>query len=244
MVPPEALGKIIGPKGKTVQTMIETHGLVNINLEDTGSVQVESFSNEKNIEVMEIILKLVEESKSGGGRGDRGAGGDGREKKEKVELGPPPEVGIIYRSVMWCSYTLYPSFLLSSTVLYLYFTILSLFFSYPLLSIIHSLHSSPPLYSPLLSLLLSSSLSPLLSSSLSSLLFSSLLSSPLFSLSPLSPSLPLTPLPPHPFLMVLLPLSSLLPSSFFSVLSSSLFPYLSLPHISPLLTHLTYFLPL
>lgn len=101
MVPPEALGKIIGPKGKTVQTMIETYGLVNINLEDTGSVQVESFSNEKNAEVMEIILKLVEESKSGaGGRGDRRDGGDSREKKEKVELGPPPEVGIIYRWVL------------------------------------------------------------------------------------------------------------------------------------------------
>ena len=101
MVPPEALGKIIGPKGKTVQTMIETYGLVNINLEDTGSVQVESFSHEKNAEVMEIILKLVEESKSGaGGRGDRRDGGDSREKKEKVELGPPPEVGIIYRWVL------------------------------------------------------------------------------------------------------------------------------------------------
>ena len=32
-MPPDALGKIIGPKGKTVQTMIETYGLVNINLE-------------------------------------------------------------------------------------------------------------------------------------------------------------------------------------------------------------------
>ena len=97
LVPPEALGKIIGPKGKTVQTMIETYGLVNINLEDTGSVQIESFSNEKNAEVMEVIMKLVEESKSGGGRGDRREGGDTREKKEKVELGPPPEVGIVYR---------------------------------------------------------------------------------------------------------------------------------------------------
>jgi polyribonucleotide nucleotidyltransferase len=54
LVPPEALGKIIGPKGKTVQTMIEQYQLVNINLEDTGSVQIESFSNEKNAEVMEV----------------------------------------------------------------------------------------------------------------------------------------------------------------------------------------------
>ena len=65
MVPPEALGKIIGPKGKTVQTMIEQHGLVNINLEDDGSVQIESYSQEKNEEVKELIMKLVEENASG-----------------------------------------------------------------------------------------------------------------------------------------------------------------------------------
>eukprot|EP00596_Hydrurales_sp_CCMP1899_P003549 CAMPEP_0119046454 /NCGR_PEP_ID=MMETSP1177-20130426/46662_1 /TAXON_ID=2985 /ORGANISM="Ochromonas sp, Strain CCMP1899" /LENGTH=812 /DNA_ID=CAMNT_0007019621 /DNA_START=307 /DNA_END=2745 /DNA_ORIENTATION=+ len=92
MVPSEALGKIIGPKGKTVQTMIEQYKLVNINLEDTGSVQIESYSYELNLEVKEVILKLVEENK-GGGRGDR----PDRAPKEKVELGPPPEVGIIYR---------------------------------------------------------------------------------------------------------------------------------------------------
>ena len=98
MVPTEALGKIIGPKGKTVQTMIEQYGLVNINLEDTGSVQIESFSHEKNQEVMEVIMKLVEENKAGrGDRPGRDGGGGEREKKEKVELGPPPEVGIIYR---------------------------------------------------------------------------------------------------------------------------------------------------
>ena len=68
MVPPEALGKIIGPKGKTVQTMIEQHGLVNINLEDDGSVQIESFSHEKNEEVKELIMKLVEENASGNHR--------------------------------------------------------------------------------------------------------------------------------------------------------------------------------
>jgi polyribonucleotide nucleotidyltransferase len=95
-VPPEALGKIIGPKGKTVQTLIETHGVVNINLEDDGSVQVESFSSEKNEEVKAAIMKIVEEGAGGGGgRGKRD--GEGKDKKEKVELGPPPEVGIIYR---------------------------------------------------------------------------------------------------------------------------------------------------
>ena len=39
-VPSEALGRVIGPKGATVTKLIETHGLVNINLEDSGLVQV------------------------------------------------------------------------------------------------------------------------------------------------------------------------------------------------------------
>ena len=37
---PEYLGKVIGPKGKTVQQLIDTHGVVAINLEDDGSIQV------------------------------------------------------------------------------------------------------------------------------------------------------------------------------------------------------------
>ena len=98
----ESLGKIIGPKGKTVQTLIETYKVTTINLQDDGSVQVESFSAEKNEEVKAAILKLVEESASAGGGAGGGRGkreGEGKEKKEKVELGPPPEVGIIYRYV-------------------------------------------------------------------------------------------------------------------------------------------------
>jgi polyribonucleotide nucleotidyltransferase len=53
VVPEAALGKIIGPKGKTIQGLIESHGVVNINLDDSGAmegatVQVESFDNAKN----------------------------------------------------------------------------------------------------------------------------------------------------------------------------------------------------
>ncbi len=39
-IPPEALGKVIGPRGRTVQLLIDTYGLIDINLEDDGSVQV------------------------------------------------------------------------------------------------------------------------------------------------------------------------------------------------------------
>lgn len=91
-IAPESLGKVIGPKGKTVQTLIETYGLVNINLEDDGSIQVESFSAEKNDLVKAAILKIVEESQAAPSGGKRG------EKAAKDEpSGPPPEVGIIYR---------------------------------------------------------------------------------------------------------------------------------------------------
>ena len=56
----------------------------------------------------EAILKIVADSKdsssssSGGGgrgrrRGDGGGSGSEEEGAVKVELGPPPEVGIIYR---------------------------------------------------------------------------------------------------------------------------------------------------
>ena len=39
-IPPEWLGKVIGPKGKTVQMLIDTYRVTDINLEDDGSVQV------------------------------------------------------------------------------------------------------------------------------------------------------------------------------------------------------------
>lgn len=96
-VPPESLGKIIGPKGKTVQSLIETHQLVNINLEDDGNVQIEGYKQTDIDAAKEAILKLAEESKEGGG-GRGGAGGRGKgDKAEKKELGPPPEAGIVYR---------------------------------------------------------------------------------------------------------------------------------------------------
>ena len=100
-VPEAAIGKIIGPKGKTIQALIETHGVANINLDDSGPtgdgvVQVESFDHEKNVAVREAILKLVEEAKEGDARrsGGRGRRGDDNDEKEK---GPPPEPGLIYR---------------------------------------------------------------------------------------------------------------------------------------------------
>lgn len=94
-IPPDALGKVIGPKGKTVQSLMETHGVNNINLEDDGTVQIESFSSEKNEAAKEAILKIVSETNDKPKR-DRADKGD-KDKEPKEPLGPPPEEGIIYR---------------------------------------------------------------------------------------------------------------------------------------------------
>jgi hypothetical protein len=51
--------KLIFALGKTVQTLIETYGLTNINLEDDGCIQIESFSIEKNDIVKAAILSIV-----------------------------------------------------------------------------------------------------------------------------------------------------------------------------------------
>ena len=65
-VPPDCLGKIIGPKGKAVKSLIEAHNLVNINLEDDGNVQIEGFKLDDIDAAKETILKLVSENKEGG----------------------------------------------------------------------------------------------------------------------------------------------------------------------------------
>lgn len=105
-VPPETLGKVIGPKGKTVQSLVETYGVTNINIEDDGTIQIESFSDEKNDACKEAVLKIVEEAsnndsaggdRSARGRGGPRGGGDRDDKAPKKEIGPPPEEGLIYR---------------------------------------------------------------------------------------------------------------------------------------------------
>ena len=83
-------------------------GVTSINLEDDGSVQIESFSFDKNNEVKENIMKIVEEANnndrkksSRGGRSNSSSSGsddDNDKEKKVIELGPPPEMGMIYRS--------------------------------------------------------------------------------------------------------------------------------------------------
>ena len=81
-----------------ITSLRESFDVTSINIEDDGSVQVESFSADKNAQVKEAVLKLVEESARGGEKRTGGRGGDdGASGKPVVELGPPPEIGVIYR---------------------------------------------------------------------------------------------------------------------------------------------------
>jgi len=85
-VPPEIIGKIIGPKGKTIQELIANNGVININLEDDGTVQIESYTMDSIENCKAAIMKIVEE-------GD----GKGAKSGKKEPEGPPPEIGVIYR---------------------------------------------------------------------------------------------------------------------------------------------------
>ena len=85
-VPPDVIGKIIGPKGKTIQELIANNGVININLEDDGTVQIEAYTMDAIKSCQEAIIKIVEEGDSKGGK-------NGKKEPE----GPPPEIGVIYR---------------------------------------------------------------------------------------------------------------------------------------------------
>jgi polyribonucleotide nucleotidyltransferase len=90
-IPYESIGKVIGPGGKQIRSIIEDHELENMDVGDDGKIQVSSFKQQRLEEAKLFVEKLI--SKGGGGRGD-GPGGD-RKERPKYE-GPPPEQGKLY----------------------------------------------------------------------------------------------------------------------------------------------------
>lgn len=109
MVPTETLGKVIGPRGRTIQSLMETYGVEDIHVDDSGAIQIIANDQTKVDAVERAILELIGDSvpssiASGGSSGSdsdgRGSSFDG-EKRGATGLprrvGPPPEVGVIYR---------------------------------------------------------------------------------------------------------------------------------------------------
>mmetsp|Transcript_33109 Transcript_33109/g.69678 ORF Transcript_33109/g.69678 Transcript_33109/m.69678 type:complete len:869 (+) Transcript_33109:37-2643(+) len=81
-----AIGKVIGPGGKTIRGVIEDFGLSNMDVGEEGQVQLTGFSTEKLMEAQEFVKKLAE---GGGGR-------DGPRKDRPKYVGPDAVLGETY----------------------------------------------------------------------------------------------------------------------------------------------------
>lgn len=80
----DSIGKIIGPGGKQIRTIIEDFELESMDISEEGLVQIASFNDEKMKEAEEFVKLLV-------------GGGPKRQREPQVPYsGPEPEEGKIY----------------------------------------------------------------------------------------------------------------------------------------------------
>jgi polyribonucleotide nucleotidyltransferase len=90
-IPPESIGKVIGPGGKQIRAVIEDFELVNMDVGEDGTIQVSSLQTEKLDPAIEFVLDLIKDS------GRRGGGGrDGGREKKVPYSGPEPTEGETY----------------------------------------------------------------------------------------------------------------------------------------------------
>lgn len=89
-IPSDSIGKVIGPGGKQIRAVIEDFELVNMDVQEDGTIQLSSLKTDKLKPAEEFVLDLIKNS--GGGRG----GGGGREKKVPY-AGPPAVDGEVYK---------------------------------------------------------------------------------------------------------------------------------------------------
>lgn len=89
-IPADNIGKVIGPGGKQIRAIIEDFELTNMDVGESGEIQVSSLDLEKLKKAEEFVMDLI---KSAGGRGGRGGG-----RGPKVPYaGPLPEEGAVYK---------------------------------------------------------------------------------------------------------------------------------------------------
>ena len=94
-ISPDSIGKVIGPGGKQIRALIEDFGLANVDVEESGNVQISGFDMEQMEKAKEMITMLTSSAGGGGGRGGGGRGGDRAPRPEYV--GPPAEEGVTYQ---------------------------------------------------------------------------------------------------------------------------------------------------
>ena len=76
-IPEENIGRVIGPGGKQIRAIIEDFGLINMGVEEDGTVQVSGFNSTALKLAQEFVTELVSEKGGGGRGGGRGGGGRG-----------------------------------------------------------------------------------------------------------------------------------------------------------------------
>ncbi len=100
-IPPDSIGKIIGPGGKQIRAIIDDFKLEAMDVEDDGTVQLTSYQTDKLQEAEAFIRMLI---------GDANGGGGGRRGKQQQQQprdkeptaagpkyeGPEPEEGKNY----------------------------------------------------------------------------------------------------------------------------------------------------
>jgi polyribonucleotide nucleotidyltransferase len=92
-VPKESIKKIIGPKGITINNLIETYNLTNIHIaDDDMSVQIESNSPTSNQLAKEAIDKIILDLESSNSKPED------LDDTNKVEEDKEPQEGLIYRN--------------------------------------------------------------------------------------------------------------------------------------------------
>ena len=94
-IDPDKIGKIIGPGGKQIRATIEDFGLVNMDVKETGIIQITSFNTTKMEECVAFVKDLVTQADRGKRGGGGGRGGD--RKKGPEYAGPPAEIGKTYK---------------------------------------------------------------------------------------------------------------------------------------------------
>ena len=70
-IPFESIGKVIGPGGKQIRSIIEDFELEGMDVNDDGKIQVSSFKEEKLEAAKEFVIALIGKGGPNGAKGDR-----------------------------------------------------------------------------------------------------------------------------------------------------------------------------
>jgi len=89
-IPESLIGKVIGPGGKQIRAVIEDFDLINMDVQEDGTIQLTSLNTEKLAAAEKFVKALTSDD-----RGGRGGGGNAKGRPEYV--GPEAIEGMTYK---------------------------------------------------------------------------------------------------------------------------------------------------